>query len=306
MNISTSDSASIQPFIEKLHIPSSDSHKGQNGRVLIIAGSSLFHASAIWASDTASHFVDHVHFASTNENNQILTEMKKCFHNGIVIARTQIDDYIQEDDSILLGPGMIRGDKSKIQDFTFKDYTEVAAITDEEIYTSAVTKYFIDKYPHKKFVFDAGALQMMKPEWLLLLQTPPIITPHQLEFERLFGTEIKSKSNEEKAEIVRKTSKQFKTIILLKAVEDIVSDGEDVFEISGGNQGLTKGGTGDILAGLNVALYAKNDPLTAAVLSSYILKKTADNLEKIYGYWYNNDNLIESIPVIVASLLRGA
>ena len=236
MQISTTNAETIKPFVDRFYLPISESHKGQNGRVLVIAGSSLFHAPAVWAAQIASHFVDIVHFASTEENNKVLYEMKKEFHNGIVISRSHIDDYIQEDDAILLGPGMVRGDKSKIQDFSFESYAELSSITDEEMYTSAITKFFIDKYPEKKFIFDAGALQMMKPEWLLALKTIPIISPHQLEFERLFGIELKDKEENEKVEIVRETAKKYRVVILLKAITDIVSDGDNVFEITGGNQ----------------------------------------------------------------------
>ena len=285
MIISTSDYNLIKPFIEKLFIPRPDSHKGQNGRVLIIGGSSLFHASPIWSAEIASHFVDAVHFASTKENNEIFMSIKKNFHNGIVVAQKNISDYVQEDDVILVGPGMVRS-------------------VDEAAFASAMTENLIQNYPEKKFVFDAGALQMMKPEWLTLLKTPAIITPHQLEFERLFGIKISSKELSEKVEIVKQTAKRYNTTILMKAVDDIISNGTEEYIIQGGNQGLTKGGTGDLLAGLAAALYSKNNSVASAVLASYILKKSADTLEKTYGYWYNNDNLIETIPITLSKLVK--
>lgn len=309
MDILTADNSSIAPFIKRLNVPDARSHKGQNGRALIIGGSSLFHASAIWAAEVASHFVDIVHFSSTEENNQIFFEIKKKFHNGILVSRSAIPDYIREDDAILLGPGMMRSERSRKSEVRSPkseikniDYSEILKIENEPEFTRQITKFLIQNYPEKRFVFDAGALQMMNCEWLKDLKTPALITPHQLEFERLFSINITDQELDEKVETVKKTAEKFRTVILLKAVDDIISDGRETYVVHGGNQGLTKGGTGDILAGLCTALYTKNDALNSAVLSSFILKKTADTLSSVKGYWYNNDDLIRSIPETAASL----
>ena len=56
----------------KLTLPSKTSHKGQNGRLLIIGGSHLFHAASFWALQVASRIVDLVHYSSTVENNRIV------------------------------------------------------------------------------------------------------------------------------------------------------------------------------------------------------------------------------------------
>lgn len=273
MIISTSDVDSIKPFLKKIYIPAADSHKGQNGRVLIIGGSSLFHSASIWAAEVASHLVDIVHYASTAENEKVFLSLKKKFHNGIVVPQKKLFDYVAEDDAVLVGPGMMREDE-------------------EGEYTARLVKELIEKFPNKKFVFDAGALQMMKKEWLLNLKTLPILTPHALEYEGLFGKQSPEK-----------VAKEYNCVILLKKIEDIVTDGKTTITVVGGNQGLTKGGTGDLLAGLCLSLYAKNDPLTSAVLASYILKHTADRLSKRAGYWYNVSNLIDEIPSTLQGLL---
>lgn len=302
MELYTSDISTISPFIKRLHVPEKNSHKGQNGRTLVIGGSSLFHASSIWSAEVASHFVDIVHFASTEENNKIFFETKKKFHNGIIISRTHLADYAKEDDSILIGPGMVRNELHEVS--TLSNLSEILDIKVEATFTHAITQYLLKQYPDKRFVLDAGALQMMKPEWLQSLKIPALVTPHQFEFERLFSINMTDKSLSDKIQIVKNTAAQFKTVILLKAVDDIISDGEAVYIVHGGNQGLTKGGTGDILAGLSVGLYTKNSAVDAAVIASYILKKTADNLLSNAGYWYNNDNLIDAIPTTLASLYK--
>jgi len=95
-------------------------------------------------------------------------------------------------------------------------------------------------------------------------------------------------------------AKKYKIIILLKAIIDIISDGNEVYLVEGGNAGLTKGGTGDILAGLTTTLSSNNSALTSAVTASLLLKKTGEKLFRSKGYWYNVDNIIEMIPEVLA------
>lgn len=284
MIVKTSDFNSIKPFVEKLNLPQSNSHKGQNGRLLVIGGSSLFHSASIWAAEIASHFVDIVHYSSTVENNEIFLSLKKKFRNGIVVAQKDLNDYIKEDDAILIGPGMMREGK-------------------EGEYTYNLTKSLIVNFPNKRFVFDGGALQMMEPDWLLNLKIKPILTPHQKEFSRLFGADIEKLAIDEKAKIVQELAKKYTCVILLKAITDIISDGEKTFFVEGGDAGLTKGGTGDLLAGMTAAFYTKNNPMESAIISSYILKKSGEKLFEKKKYWYNVDDLIDSVPITLANLL---
>jgi len=281
MLIKTSDTRSVKSIFNQLKLPQPNSHKGQNGRVLIIGGSSLFHSASLWAAEVASHFCDMVHYSSTEENQEIFLSLKKKFHNGIIVPQEKLMDYVKEDDVILVGSGMMReGAEAK--------------------YTFDLTKSLIKNFPEKKFVFDAGALQVMEPDWLLKLKTSAIITPHQKEFEKLFNVSIHQISVEEKIKLVQAMAKKYKIIILLKAIIDIISDGNEVYLVEGGNAGLTKGGTGDILAGLTTTLSSNNSALTSAVTASLLLKKTGEKLFRSKGYWYNVDNIIEMIPEVLA------
>ncbi len=303
MIVETSDLNSIKPFIKKLYLPRRNSHKGQNGRVLVIGGSSLFHAASIWAAEIASYFVDMIHYSSTEENNEIFLSLKKKFRNGIIVSKKHLLEYIKEDDAVLVGPGMIRTKKIRASKRKMQNYNDILKIKDEGEYTYFLTKFLINNFPNKRFIFDAGALQMMEPEWLRLLRQPAIITPHLKEFEELFNISIQRKSLKEKVRIAKLYAEKYKVVILLKTIVDIVCDGDTSIIIKGGNQGLTKGGTGDVLAGLVVAFCAKNAPLTAAVVSSFILKKAADELFFKKRYWYNINDLIEKIPRTLTKLI---
>jgi NAD(P)H-hydrate epimerase len=280
MLIKTSDPKSVKLYLNKLNLPKANSHKGHNGRVLVIGGSSLFHSASLWAAEIASHFCDMVHYSSTEENQAIFLSLKKKFHNGIVVPQDKLLDYVKEDDAVLIGSGMMREGK-------------------EAEYTFNLTKSLVKDFPDKQFIFDAGSLQLMKPEWLLNLKKPAVITPHQKEFEKLFNKSILNLKLEEKIKIAQETAKKYQTIILLKAVVDIISDGKETYVVEGGNAGLTKGGTGDILAGLTVALSSTNPPLLAVVCASILLKKSGEKLFQSKGYWYNVSNLIEIIPEVL-------
>lgn len=100
--------------LKKLYIPPSDSHKGQNGKLLFIGGSHLFHAASLWALTIASRIVDMVFYASVPENNKIVQEAKQEFRNGIVIPRHEIESYADEADCILIGPGMVRTSREQV------------------------------------------------------------------------------------------------------------------------------------------------------------------------------------------------
>lgn len=251
----------MDSLFKKIHIPSPDSHKGQNGKLLIIGGSELFHAASKWSLDIASKIVDMIFYSSVPENNELIQTAKQNFWNGIVIHRKDIDKYIKEADCILIGPGMDRS-------------TE----------TEKVTNDLIKKYPEKKWVIDAGALQMINPN---LLNENHIITPHQKEFDGL-----KKKGFEKE---------KFSGVILLKGKQDTVSQKEKVIKVSGGNAGMTKGGTGDVLAGLVAAIYCKNEAFDSAAVSSEVCKKAGDQLFKKVGPYFNASDLVEEIPKVLWS-----
>lgn len=253
--------------IRKLAVPAEGSHKGQNGRLLVIGGSHLFHAASLWALTVASRIVDLVHYSSVPENNAIVHEEKKEFRNGIVIPRGELDPYIKEDDCILIGPGMTR---------------------DAE--TATITNTLFTKYPDKQWVIDAGSLQMMD---LTKIPKGAILTPHHGEYTHAFGSVE-----------VADVAKKYQCIVLLKGEKDIACDAKgNCRVIEGGNPGMTKGGTGDVLAGLIAALTCMNDPFLATIAGSFINKKAGDTLYQKVGPYFNATDLANQIPLTMKELL---
>lgn len=267
--------------IKKLTLPARNSHKGQNGKLLVIGGSHLFHAASLWSLTVASRIVDLVHYASVPENNELVMRIKEEFRNGIVISRDDIGSYIEEDDCILIGPGMTR---------------------DSE--TEELTNRLIREYPQKQWVIDAGALQMMDTSFI---PKNAILTPHQGEFLRVFGREHATVALPQVSEKeVQSVAKKYQCIVLLKGAVDIASDPNGtVRTIGGGNAGMTKGGTGDVLAGLIAALATTNDQFLSTIAGSFINKKAGDDLYQTVGPYFNATDLAIQIPKTMKMLFIG-
>lgn len=264
-------------LLKQLYVPAKDSRKGENGKVLIIGGSDLFHSPAFWAFEIASKIVDMVYFSSTDLNNEILKSLKTKFINGIIVPRGRVDDYAEDADSILIGPGLPRPDGEEKGD-------------DD---TKALTENLLRKYPNKKWVVDGGSLQVINPE---ILSKTSIITPNKKEFKKLFEEDATREN-------VGNFAKKFGITILIKGEEDYVCDENNCMVVKGGNAGLTKGGTGDVLAGLTAAFYAKNDAFISAAAASFINKKAGESLEKNVGIYFNASDLIGEIPKVMKEFI---
>ena len=156
-----------ESILNQLYLPPKNSHKGQNGKLMIIGGSKLFHGASLWSLKVASRIVDMVYYASVAENNEIVHQAKNQFRKGIVVPRDKIESYIEEADSILIGPGLPR--------------IEGQETGDDD--TRKLTERLLTSYPHKKWVIDGGSLQTIDPS-----RIPPraILTPHLKEFSTLF------------------------------------------------------------------------------------------------------------------------
>ena len=269
-----------QVDVQKLYRPPKDSHKGQNGRLLVIGGSELFHASIFWAADVASRIVDLVHFSSPSaENSDVVRKRaKEKFWNGIVVPWRRVEEYIREDDCILIGPGMPRRD----------------GLESGEMPTDEIVNRLFKKFPDKRWVVDGGAVQEMDPE---LLNEHMIITPHAGEFKRLFGKDASARA-------AQRMAKKHGCVVLLKGIVDLVCDGKRCLEVAGGNEGMTKGGTGDVLAGLVGAFYCKNEGFLAASAGSFVNKRAGDLLHKRVGPFFNASDLVAEIPLVMNDVLR--
>lgn len=268
----------IKTFLQRIQLPDPNSHKGQNGKLLIIGGSELFHSASKWSLDIATKFVDMVFYSSVTLNNDLVREAKGAFWNGIVVPRHQLESYLEEADVVLIGPGMTRNQELAPQN---QDWSQVLSDQEWESDTQRIINFILSKYGHKKLVIDAGALQMLAPE---LLTSSCIISPHHKELEMLL-----SKTSRE--ELLQTGV----TMVVKGQVDEVITE-EQLIKVAGGNPGMTKGGTGDVLAGLIAALYCSHDQVTSAVVGSYINKAAGDALYQNVGPYFNASDLVEEIP----------
>ncbi|MFH1393988.1 MAG: NAD(P)H-hydrate dehydratase [Candidatus Micrarchaeota archaeon] len=120
----------------------------------------------------------------------------------------------------------------------------------------------------KRAVIDADGLRRVKGK----IPKGCILTPHEGEFKMLFGKEGTKKN-------VKEMAKKHSCIILKKGHVDIISDGKRTLLNKVHNEGMTRGGTGDVLSGLVAALFCKNPAFESAAAAAY-LNGVAGNLAK--------------------------
>lgn len=269
-------------ILKNLYLPSKRSHKGQNGKLTIIGGSKLFHGASLWALKVASRIVDMVFYSSVPENNQLVEKLKAQVFDFIAVPRDKVNAYIEESDVVLIGPGMPREEG--------KEKGEEA--------TKTTVQRFLTEFPNKKWVIDGGALTESEEKWI---PRSAILTPHLREFYQLFGNQESGIKNQE---LVQEKAKRHNCTILLKGPTDIICSQDKCILVKGGNEGMTKGGTGDVLAGLIAALYCKNDAFLAASAASYINKKAGEDLYKTAGPFYNASDLCDQLPKTMKRLLN--
>jgi NAD(P)H-hydrate epimerase len=269
----------LQKYFQQVKLPLPKSHKGQNGKLLIIGGSELFHAASKWSLDIASRFVDMVFYASVPSNNHLIQKVKGEFWNGIVIDRAEVESYLEEADCILIGPGMTRSSE-----------------------TEELVNTLVKKYPHKKWVIDAGALQMVDVK---LLNNHCILTPHTQEFLGLLHRLDPSLTQlpTDYKQLQKLCTKLGGATILYKGQEDLVFNADHLEVVSGGNAGMTKGGTGDVLAGVVAGLYTCSEVLASAVVASVVNKKAGDELFRKVGPFFNASDLVQQIPQTLWQIL---
>lgn len=283
--------------LKKLYMPLSSFSGEDNGQVTIIGGSKLFHGAPILSLKVASRIVDMVFFATPEPSiGRVAEQIKSKLPSFIWVPWEEVGKYIEKSDAVLIGPGLMRYSretqyakrKTKTESRISYHVSRTEYYDEAGKFTGEVTKELLLKFPHKKWVIDAGSLQTMDPKWI---PQNAILTPNKKEYKILFGDLDP-----------RQAAQKYKCTIVLKGPTTYIYSAVKLKEIHGGNAGLTKGGTGDVQAGLTVSLLAKNDPFLAACSASYIVKATAGELYKKVGVNYNADDLTDKIPEVLKLL----
>lgn len=256
------------------------SQKEENGQLVIVGGSTLFHGAPLLSLSVASRIVDMVFFSCPKDNKDFVRELNSRLYSFIWIPEDDLEYYLQKADAVLIGPGMMRCDNEK---------TKENEVDGEGARTKKITERLLKKFPQKKWIIDAGSLQTIDARFL---PKGAVVTPNSKEFKMLFGVE-KTQEN------IGKMAQKYQIIIVDKSAEAGVYDGLGGMGyryIGLPQPGLTKGGTGDVTAGVIAAFACKNDPFLAACAGTFIVKFAARQLAEKTGNYYNADDLAKKIP----------
>ena len=168
---------------------------------------------------------------------------------------------------------------------------------------SALTEFL--KKNKLPLVIDADALNILSKHQELLFNIPEgtVLTPHPKELERLIGT---WENDFDKLGKVKKFSKKYKCIVVIKGANTIVVHGEKGYVNTTGNPGMATAGSGDVLTGIISGLRAQGySALNAAIFGVYLHGKAGDIAVEKTGYQsLTASNLIDSLGLAYLDLFK--
>ena len=272
--------STVKNFIPKRKFAS---RKGENGKVLVVGGSYLYHGAPILSSIAALRCGTDLVYTCVPKINVQAT--RAVSPNLIVLP--------------LIDAKITRGAVHKLLGALPKELDSATigmglAVQDVEALKS-LTNSLLDR--DVRLSLDASALV---PDILPIIKNKNVVvTPHAGEFKRLFG-ELLSDSKKERVMLVEKHAKVNSVTILLKGPTDIVSDGQKTFLNVKKTPAMTVGGTGDVLSGLVAGMLSKNrNPIEAAAAAIFINGKAGTLAQRKYGLHMMATDLLEFIPTVM-------
>jgi NAD(P)H-hydrate epimerase len=138
-----------------------------------------------------------------------------------------------------------------------------------------------------------------------------IITPHPGEFSRMTDTPI-VKIQELREQSAKQFAKDNGTIVVLKGCKTIVTDGDKVYVNPTGNPGMATGGSGDVLTGMIAGLMIqvitepdKNKLLNAALAGVYLHGLAGDMAaNELTQISMLPTDMIKQIPASIKSIIK--
>jgi ADP-dependent NAD(P)H-hydrate dehydratase len=273
----------LQATIIKNFIPArkSSSRKGENGKVLVVGGSYLYHGAPILSSLAALRAGTDLVYTCVPKIN--VTPTRAFSPNLIVVplvdvkltrgaVRKLVGIIPKELDSATIGMGLGIQDKEALK-ILVKDLLDRAIMLSLD--ASALVPEILNEIKDKKV----------------------IVTPHAGEFKRLFG-ELPTDNIKQRTMIVQKHAKDNGVTVLLKGPTDVVSDGTQTFLNPKNLSSMTVGGTGDVLSGVVAAMLSKNkNPVQAASAAVFVNGKAGALAQKKNGLHVVATDLLDFIPV---------
>jgi NAD(P)H-hydrate epimerase len=258
------------------------SHKGQFGKLLVVGGSYRYSGSPALAALAAIRTGTDLTLVAAPRRAadiiagfqpDLITEPLHCEH----LCPSDIGHVMklmEWADAAVIGGGLDRQEKT---------YMAIEAIL---------------KKLEKPCVLDAEALRAVA-DHPRLLKSNFVLTPHENEFEALGGGRPSHTVSERIKQVVR-LSKKLKATVMLKGNVDVVSDGRQACLNRTGNTYMTKGGTGDTLAGICGAFLARGvGPFDAACAAAWINGAAGDMAFKVKGRGFFVSEMLDFISKVL-------
>lgn len=265
----------------KLKTRSKHSHKGDFGRVLIVAGSRGFTGAAYISTEAAvKSGAGLVTLCCPQEIQPILSGKLTEAMTAAFEEKDKLKELIKKADAIAIGPGMGNNEG-----------------------TLEILKYIL-KNASCAVVIDADAINVLKDNLELLKEKScqVILTPHHGEMYRLTGhsTDYILQNRLEEA---KNFSKEYNVTVLLKGYNTIISDGCHTLINPTGNSSMASGGMGDCLTGIIAAfLGQKYTAIDAATLAAYIHGFCGDRLAE-GKFSVSASDILEELPYVIKEFL---
>ncbi len=259
--------------IPKLAPRPRDAHKGDFGKVCIVAGSlGMTGAAALAGRSALRAGAGLVRVATPKSVLPIVASIEPSFTTiplaedaaGRISAKAIniILDAISENDCMAFGPGV--GQSGDIR-------TVVETLIQQE---------------NLKLVIDADGLNNLSKirNWPNKLKADLILTPHPGEIQRLWSGLFREKLPTKRIDQAVQLAQRTKTVVVLKGAGTVVSDGNKVYVNKTGNPGMATAGAGDVLTGVIIALIGQHlSNFDAAVLGVYVHGLAGDIAAKKTG-----------------------
>ena len=281
----------------KLNKRLNNSHKGNNGSLLIIGGSKEYSgAPAIAGMSAFASGVDLVHIITPQpaaipiksySPDLIVHSLKGDYLN--LNHEEEIIKLVDSVDTVLIGPGVGQTEETR-------------KLLNKLIYRIK-----------KPLVLDADALKLIERK-IISKREDIIITPHNNEFKEFYKDVINSEnikinnsldredfnSVNNKIDSLQTITSYFEGVTVVKGEIDFILQGSKVKVNNTGNSGMTVGGTGDSLAGLISGLLSQGlNPFDAASIGTFLHGLAGDMAMEKYGYGFVASNLNEFIGKIM-------
>jgi len=259
------------------------SRKGDNGKVLVVGGSYVYHGAPVLSSLAALRTGTDLVYTAVPKNN---VQATRAISPDLIVIP-------------LADAKLTRGSVNKLLGQIPKDLDSATIGMGLAIQDIEALKILVKSLLNRDIRLSLDASALVKPILPLIKGKNVIVTPHSGEFYRLFGEELPSEKKNY-AKFIEKVAKKYSVTILLKGQSDIISDGKRTFQNSKTeSSAMTVGGTGDVLSGIISGLLARNrNSLESAAIAAYLNGLCGKYVQKEIGIHMVASDLINALPYV--------